>query len=292
MPVNAPTRQTDRHVQSLLAALDLLDAFETRPRMTIREMMAATGMTRNRVMRLAGTLAARGYLAPEAEGANYRLGPRLAVLGRSYERHFDLVQLARPVLRALAEETGESASLYVIDGTERLVLAREETPREVRYTVTEGQRFPLHAGASGKVLLAFGPAALRREVLGREALPALAPGTVVDADRLGEELEQIRKAGVALSRAERSADAASAAAPVFGQRGELVGAVSIAGPVSRLRVARNAPAVARVAAAARELSALLGGSRAQAARSGGHRGGDGNGRDRNGRVKTRAWKQR
>lgn len=253
----AATPQSERHVQAVMAALGILDCFEKEPALTLKQIIDLTGLTRNRIMRLTGTLEECGYLTRSGTGGRFRLGPKLLVLGKVYERNYDLIRLARPIVKKLARETGESASLYVIDGQYRLVLVREEGTQAVRYTVNEGQRLPLYAGASGKVLLAFGPESLSRDLIGRDRLESLTPNTIATGQDLAQELESIRAQGFAVSEAERNPDAASVAAPVFNHRQDLVGAMSIAGPISRMGTREQVEPAATVAAAA-ELSRLLG----------------------------------
>ena len=97
--MSGPVRQTERHVEAVLAALDLLECFLNAPEMTIRDLVEATGFTRNRVLRMAGTLAHRGYLVETGAWWDYvdvvaadRVGPILL-------RHRDAVT---PVMRAYA----------------------------------------------------------------------------------------------------------------------------------------------------------------------------------------------
>ena len=94
-----------------------------------------------------------------------------------------------------------------------------------------GRPFPLHAGASGRVILAFLPAD-SREALLSEPLERLSPRTVVDPAGLREMLESVRVTGVAISRSERHEGAAAVAAPVFDAHG-VAGAMSVCGPEFR-----------------------------------------------------------
>ena len=166
-----PVKQKSRHVEAVLAALDLLDCFQAKPHLAIKELIAMTGHTRNRIMRLVGTLEHRGYLVFNPDRGIYGLGPRLMLLGRVFENSQGLVNLARPILRSMVMETGESVSLYARDRLERVVLAREEGTQNLRFQVTEGQRMELHAGAGGKILLAWAPESIRHQVLAGRDLP-------------------------------------------------------------------------------------------------------------------------
>lgn len=228
-----PTRQSDRHVEAVLAALDVLECFLGKPCLTTLEIMQGTGFTRNRVTRLTGTLTHRGYLMPDPQTGVFSTGPKIFALGKVFERNRLTLSLVRPVLRDIALKTGESASLYVREGFERVVLAREDGTHAIRHAISEGQRMDLHAGAAGKVILAYSPEEMVDTVLARAGLPKRTAATITDKDRLLRELENVRGRGYAVSIGERAADVCALAAPVFDHGHELVGALSISGPVSR-----------------------------------------------------------
>jgi DNA-binding IclR family transcriptional regulator len=123
-------------------------------------------------------------------------------------------------------------------------------------TVDLGRRWPLHAGSTGKAILAFASDDLRRQVLDNP-MSALTTETMTDRDVLTQELEKIREQGYATSRGERQPGAASAAAPIFGPRGLVVGAVSLCGPADRVPPSVMAAFGHRTAEAADDVSRLL-----------------------------------
>ena len=207
------------------------------------------GLSKAVVHRILRSLANRQLLAVDEASRGYRLGPASAALGARALRGSSLRSIGLPVITALQQETGETTTLSSVVRDGRVYLAQVESLKEIKMTVELGTRFPLHAGSSGKAILAFLPAARRAAVL-EGTLAQLTPHTVVDASRLAEELETIRHTGIAHSRGERQADAGSVAAPVFGVEGAVVGSVSVCGPVSRVdEAARNriAPALGRAA---------------------------------------------
>ena len=256
--MSPPTKQASRHVEAVLAALDLLDCFQRKPNLAIKDLITMTGQTRNRVMRLAGTLTYRGYLVFNPEQGLYGLGPRLLVLGKVFESSQSLVTLARPILRRMVDETGESVSLYVREDLERVVIAREEGTQNLRFSVGEGQRMELYAGAGGKVLLAWAPKAILQRVLKKKHLRRLTENTITDPRALAEELETVRAQGYAISQAERDQEAIALAAPVFDDRGELAAALAIVGPEKRMARFAETGGTAFITAAGAELSGLLG----------------------------------
>ena len=256
--MKARTKESGRHVGAVLKALDILESFQAQPTLSLKELIDLSGLNRSRVMRLAGTLEARGYLGLEPDTGHYRLGSRLLTLGKLFEQNNTLMSLARPALKRLVEITGESASLYAIDGFERVALAREHGTHEVRFSVTEGGRSELYAGAAGKVLLAHAPPNVATGVLKAGVMRRLTPGTVVDPIRLKAHLKTIRRQGWAFSKGDRVADAWGIAAPVFGHDGAARAAIGVAGPINRLTAPMRTQTVAAVTEVARELSRDLG----------------------------------
>ena len=227
------TKEASRHIDVVLKAIDVLDCFEDATSLSLKQIIEKTGLTRSRAMRLTGTLEARGYLMRDLESGKYLLGSRLMALGKAFERHNSLISLARPILKHLVNETGESATLYVEERRQRVALVREEGTHTIRFSIAEGQRVPIYAGAAGKVLLAFGPPKLREEYLNSDKLVALTPATITNGKALAAELEKICEQGYATSKGERVRDSGTIAGPIFGHQGRFVGALGIAGPASR-----------------------------------------------------------
>ena len=254
-------RQTSRHVEAVIAAMDILNCFLENPALSIKEIIDLTGMTRNRIMRMAGTLVYGEYLIFNAIPGKYTLGPKFLFLGKMLERSLDVLSMVRPILQSLAQNTAESASFYIQSGMKRVVLARVEGPHTIRYSVKEGQRMPLYAGAAGKVLLAFGPDDTKRKILSKPSLPQLTNKTITDKRQLDEELDAIKKSGYAVSYSERTADATSVAAPVFDFHGNLSGALAIAGPVQRFDSDSIGDKIEKVLSAARYLTHNIGGDK-------------------------------
>jgi len=227
-------KQFDRHVESVLAALEILDCFLHHPKLSIKQIGDLTNMTRNRITRLIGTLTHMGYIMEGFESSTFTPGPKLMVLGNIFETNQNLVLVARSILRELALKTGESATFYIREGRERVVFAREEGTQAIRFSVSVGQRMDLHAGAAGKVLLAYAPEVERDIILKKGPLPRFSPQTITNPTRLLKELAQIKSGGYAISRGERNPDAFGLAVPVFEREDQMIGAISIAGPITRL----------------------------------------------------------
>jgi DNA-binding IclR family transcriptional regulator len=205
---------------------------------TLAEVVEGTALPRPTAYRLLSALEAH-HLVGRA-GGRYALGVRLLGWGNRAVG-LDLVEAARPVLAALADETGESVQLYVREGERRVCVASvERAGGGLRDTVPVGAALPLERGSGGKVLLAWAE----------------------DRDRFHpadlSELEEIKNRGWAESVAEREAGVASVSAPVFDPGGELRAAVCASGPISRLGERPGGRLAEPVVVAAREIEAALG----------------------------------
>ena len=137
-------------------------------------------------------------------------------------------------------------------------MAQEQGTREVRYSAPEGRRDALHAGAAGKVLLAYADSEIRDALLSQGPLTRITGNTIVDPQRLRDALGMIRRLNYGESDSERVSDVWSVAAPVFDVDGTVVAALGLAGPISRFNDRHRQACREAVMAAAKNLSADLG----------------------------------
>jgi IclR family acetate operon transcriptional repressor len=245
-------------VNAVLKALQVLDCFQVQPLVPLKKICELTAMNRSRVIRLCGTLESKGYLAYEPETRQYRLGSRIFSLSKAYESSNNLISLARPILRSVVKHTGESVSLFVVDGLKRLCVAGEEGTFSIRYNIPEGQPIPLYAGAGGKLLLAFGPEELRRKALRPAHLKRLTSATTTDPKRLEKEFAAIRRQGYASSCGEREPDVAALAAPIYNHEGTVCASLTLAGPRHRFSGEPHNHHLKILLDCARRLSQMLG----------------------------------
>ena len=244
--------ERERHIEAVMAAFDVLRCFAAGPGLHLSEIVHQTGLNRSRVIRLCGTLEAQGCLNYDANSGIYRLGHLVFVLGKAYERENSLSSLGRPLLSELTAKTGETASLFVRNGDERLCIARIESPQPVRYGLREGERFPLHLGASSRVLLTGMSQAEKSRVFSEAKL---SPNACQEIDL---HLADVVRDGMSVSRGERLPGVCAIAAPVFDHAGRLVAALALAGPDNRLNETRVKRFADDVIEAAHTLSRELG----------------------------------
>jgi IclR family acetate operon transcriptional repressor len=211
---------------------DVLLALATsRREVSVTELARTLGTSKSVTHRILRSLVSRSLVAQRQDGT-YEIGVAAAVLGARSLQGLNLRVAAMPVLRKLHEATGETATVSALVGSQRVFIDQVPSLHGIKMTVELGRPYPLYAGATGKAILAVAPPDLWRHVLGRP-FAALTEETIVARPELERELDQIRSAGVAVSRGEREAGAGAVAGAVFALDGVVVGAVSVCGPVGR-----------------------------------------------------------
>jgi IclR family KDG regulon transcriptional repressor len=221
-------------LSSVANSLRLIRAFsEDHYEIGISDLAKRLGLAKSTVHRLASTLLDQGMLEQNAGDGKYRLGLALFELGTLVRRKMDFTMEARPFLRSLLEKTGETVHLAILDHDSVLYVISLESKQALRMGSKVGTRVPVHCTAVGKILLAFQPEAEIERIVAR-GLPASTPGTIVDARALQRELSGVRARSYALDDEESEVGLRSVAAPIRNDAGQVIAAISIAGPVHRM----------------------------------------------------------
>lgn len=249
-------------VAALLHGLAVLDMFD-RDRVTIGigEMARHLGVHKSSASRLAATLAAAGYLAPDGEPGRYRLGGRLAALGELVVTDTDVRHVALPALKDLVGVLGETGHLAVLEGREAVTVEVVDGWHTVRMHSWVGKRSPAHCSSMGKALLAGLDRAELDARYPDAKLEARTERTITDRRELERHLAEVRRRGYAVDNEELEAHLCCVAAPIFDRRGAVVASVSVSGPGLRIHEA-TIPLIARkVRHAAWRVSIRLGAPR-------------------------------
>jgi IclR family pca regulon transcriptional regulator len=238
-----------RPVKSLLRAIDLIDALvEAAHPLGVTDLASVTGFSKTATYNLVTTLETRGLIRRDG-GNRYGLGWRLLELGEHVRTRSSFGEVARPHLEALAELAGETAFAGVLDGDTILCLDMAESRRSLSMDWAPGRRARVEDNAAGELLLAFGSARRRRRY---------AQSRPDGPDRSLARLDAIRVDGVALSADAPRSMWASVAAPVRDRSNEVVGAIGLLGPKSRLTDARRRELASALCAEAGAITAALG----------------------------------
>ena len=249
----------DRYtVPGLERGLRILCEFSRRePSLTAPELARRLGVPRSTVFRLLVTLENMGFVERTADGRAHRLGLAVLRLGFEYLGSLGIVELGRPLLERLRDDTGHAASLVVRDGRDIVYLQRAASLSPFASSVTIGTRLPAHATVLGHVLLGDLSLSQLRALFPEAQLQGSSANTPANADALFELVQQTRARGYVLAEGFFEPHICTVAAPVFGDNGHVVAAIGLTVPGGRIPEEQRASLVAQVRGAATQLSTLL-----------------------------------
>jgi DNA-binding IclR family transcriptional regulator len=218
-----PAHPAAEQVAHLLAAV-----LEQSPR-TVTELADVVGVSAVEIAPLLAALERHDLVAWDVDRSGLRPGTAALRFARSGVGREDLVELAQPSMRRLAEESGETANLILPRPAATEAIAQVDGRHLLGATNWIGRELGLHCTAAGKVFLAFGATQLPEG-----ELQQVTPATVTSRDRLGRELEAIRDQGYATIVDELEAGLSAVAAPVRDRGGAVIAALTASGASLRL----------------------------------------------------------
>lgn len=243
-------------VQSVDRALSILEALARSGEAGVTELAGDLGVHKSTAFRLVATLEAHGLVEQTEDRGKYRLGVGLLRLAGATTARLDVVQEARPLVRKLAADTGETVNIAVLADRAALYLDQAAGASALQMHNWVGQHIPLHATSNGKVLLSgLAPDRLKQLL---SSLPAYTDMTITKKGLLRAELEKVRDQGYALAVDELEVGLTAVAAPVRNHHGDVIASMSVSGPTFRLGEARIPEVVRQLTSAADEVSSRLG----------------------------------
>ncbi|OJX97298.1 MAG: hypothetical protein BGO96_04965 [Micrococcales bacterium 73-15] len=253
----APASPETRTVQSVSRAFVALRTLAQAGRpMSLSDIARRIGVSKPSTYHLLRTLALERAVTRTNDGL-YELGWGLWELGSSVVRSNDLARIARFHLDQLSEQTGEAVLLSILEGHAVLYLDRGQASAGFELIANVGRRSSLHGNASGKVLLAHAPATFIDEVLATP-LRSFTTNSITDPGELRAELERVRAAGHAVCWQEQELGMSSVGVPIRDHAGDVVAALAVAGPATRVNESTAATLVDLLEAEAEAISAGLG----------------------------------
>jgi len=205
-------------------AIEVLEALADRP-MRAKDLADALGLKWTTAYRSLAYLEEQEYLRRDPSSGEYSIGPRLYVLGLAYLVTDPLAPVAPAHLKAASEHMSCAAQANEREGVRVMTVASVDSPMPIRKT-SPGFTFPLGVAAKGKLLLAYAPEHVQRQVLDG-SLPEFTRFTVTDPRELEAEIEQIRTEGHAVTREDLQLGVGSVATPIRDRSGAVVGCVSL-----------------------------------------------------------------
>lgn len=213
----------------------LLDLLATRAPISVSDVADAARLPLSTTHKMLQEFVTSGLAAFDGARRLYSPGPELHRLVALLTQAGPVTAGVRQILRDLAEAAQETACLNWLnrDRASYTVLAIEEGPGPLQYVVELGGHLPLHAGASGRAILAFMSPQERKRYLSRRKVARLTADTIVDGKLLEAALAQSGKAGFAISQGERLVGAVGIAAPIFDTQDQVVGSLQLTIPEHR-----------------------------------------------------------
>ena len=235
-------------VDSVIKALEILDCFNRQETdLSLKQLCNKTGLYKSRVHRLCATLLESGYLV-RSSWTNYRLGPKLLSLGKTYEQANSLKSVAQSQMRSLCRQTGESTALFILNQSKCICVGREVSDARLVFTINEGDTMDLAATAAGRVLLAYAPPEFQSELLAKPEFMKVG---------IEKELYSIRKNGYGFNEQELEIGISALAAPVFNYADKVIAALAIVGPDQRFRGREKQLLIAELLKSTKQISGLV-----------------------------------
>lgn len=224
---------------------------------TTAEIREALGFSANLVFRLTKALSVHGYVERDLSGSRFLLTQKLLTLVQPKREDRSLAQLSWETLRLLRDSTGESAHIGIRSGFDCVVLERVIGLSLFKYYVEAGARGPLHAGAPGKVMLAWLPEAELELVLSQMELTRVTNATITSKKAFAAHLREVRGKGYAMDLGETMEGLRCLGAPVFDAEGRVCASVWVTAPAPRLDPEAEEKHAPLVIEAGRRISELL-----------------------------------
>ncbi|WP_420584639.1 IclR family transcriptional regulator [Ruegeria sp.] len=246
-------------MQSLDRALGVLTTVARMERAALSDLAREVDVPTATTHRILATLQKHGFAAFDEERQEWMIGIEAYRTGASFLRRNSVIEIGRPILRRLMQDSGETANLAVMDGAEVVFVGQVETPNPIRAFFPPGARTPMYASGIGKAILAA-----MNETAANKALEMAAPTqftqhTLVPGEGLRRNLAECHARGWSHDHEERYEGMSCIGAAIFNDRAEPCAGISVSGPSVRFHAGRITELGRLVSDAAREITDLSGG---------------------------------
>jgi DNA-binding IclR family transcriptional regulator len=225
------------YLRSIGRALDVLDCFNGKAPLALKEISKSTGLPESTLFRVLLTLEKHGYLRQAMDGT-YQLAPKLR-FGWLVEQGNALRDKVRPELERLAQRFNETASMAYLFDDRIHVLDSIETFHEIRMSNRIGRVLPPHCSAMGKAIAAFQERSWAEQIVEIYGLTRRTEHSITDRARLFDEFEEIRRSGVAYDREESVMGGICIGAAIHANGEPVVAALSLSTPIVRMTAERE-----------------------------------------------------
>ncbi|MBW1699590.1 MAG: IclR family transcriptional regulator [Deltaproteobacteria bacterium] len=251
--------QRDQLVISLLKAGQIIETLVSTGENDLRAISNRLKMPKSTVRRLLLTLISMGYVEQDKENACYKISMRFVELGLQVMEHYDFIHISRPFMVELAERTGETVNLGILDGSEIVLVDQVSSKHSLRQDQPLGSRILSHCTAFGKSILAYLPIEELDRLFKNKPLRTLTPKSLKSYSDLKKELKLTRDRGYAVDDEEAVTGVRCVAAPLLNNLSTPIAGLSVAGPAIRITKKRFKSIGPLVRDTAMAISAKMGG---------------------------------
>lgn len=244
-------------IKSLDRALSVLSELAQIEGATLSELAQIMGESPATLYRVLTTFALHGIVEADSATQTWHIGPEAYQIGSVFLRRTSLIDVSRPILRALMMQTGETANLGIEKNGAVLFVSQVETQAPIRAFFAPGTLSAMHASGIGKALLAH--MALRDVAnIAAKGLEHFTEFTKSTLPALSDDLAAIKTRGYALDDQERNLGMRCIAAPIHNAYGEVIAGLSVSGPTTRVTMDQVDGLASAVMQAAQDVSRALG----------------------------------
>ena len=231
-PAPTATPDSEQYVDAFARGLAVICAFDaTHPELTLSEVAEITGISRAAARRLLSTLEHLGYA--HMNGRSYTLTPKTMKLGYAFLSGQALPDIVEHYVVKVAEQTGESCSVCVLDGTDVVYIARASTKKIMSVNLSIGTRLPAWATANGRILLGNLDDTALEAALAQSDIVKHSVNSITEREKLLAAIRSVRKLGYSLVSQELEDGLTAVAVPLRDKSGNVVAAMNVAGHVHR-----------------------------------------------------------
>lgn len=233
MATSPDNRAGEKRIQAVRTAFQIIDVLREKGGAGVTDITNEIDVSKGTVYNHLATLVDDDYVTKD-EHDQYHLGLRFIDVAHNAMSRVSILDLAREEVDKLSEKSGEMALFTVEEHGMGVTLNVAHGDVAVQTPVYVGHRDYLHHTAVGKAILAHLPEERVDEIVERRGLPEVTDHTITDRDELEMQLKEVRKRGIAFNHQETISGLVGVGAPIMNQAGEVMGALSIIGPSSRI----------------------------------------------------------
>lgn len=246
-------------VQALDRGLILLIALAKADKISLTELAQKVDMPPSSVHRLLNTLQKHEFAEFDKATQDWMVGVEAFRIGNTFVQRTNLIEVARPTMQNLMQDTGETANLGIIGNGDIIFVNQVETNHPIRAFFQAGTRSHIHASGIGKALLADFPREEVEKILTEKGLTFFTDKTLITNDAIFADLAKIKSRGWSLDDEERYSGMRCVAASIYNSLGEAIAGISVSGPTVRFSDQRVDELGPKVKRAANEVTRMIGG---------------------------------